>query len=152
MSHKRFLPVALTALIVIGLLIMGGSAIYRNGWSQGYMTGRLAAGGDDGAALPYAPYGLPGRYHGFSPFLCCLGPVFTVGLLFLLLIAVGKFFRFWAWKKADGPEGRNWAKHWSEHWHRHHGPMPPWCWEKPSPEEADEVKPDVESEEAETES
>jgi len=140
MSKTRFLVVSLAALILIGLLILGGLAIHRIGWSQGYKVGQLAAGIEEGATVPYGAYGF--RYSGL--FL-------TVGLVLLLLIFVGKFFRFWAWKMAWGPwmmAGGPWkmahrpkGEHWARHWHRPHGPMPPWCWgwEEPSGEKAEGV-------------
>jgi hypothetical protein len=140
MSKNWFWVKALAALIIIGLLILGGLAIHRVGWSQGYKLGQLAAGGEKSATVPYAAYGF--RYSGL--FL-------TIGLLLLLLIVVGKIFRFWAWKTiggpwmmAHGPQGEYWAKHWARHWHRPHGPMPPWCWDWEEPDE-EKAKPDAET-------
>jgi hypothetical protein len=148
MSQKRFLAVALAGLIVIGLLIAGGAAIRRSAWTQGYMMGRLTAGADDGAAVPYGVYGFdyPRSHSGFVSFLC------TAGLFVLLLIAVGKFFRFHAWKMAhwghkppegDWPKGERWARHW--HWH--HRP-PWWGWKEPAEEEAGEAESGAETGEA----
>jgi hypothetical protein len=142
-----FLLSALAALIVVGLVIVGGFAIHRISWSQGYRTGQLAAGGEEGALAPYAPYRL-GRP----------GLLLTAGVLLLVLLVIGKFFRFWAWNMAwgpwmmaggpwatgRGPTGRHWAAPWAAHraghWHRPHGPMPPWCWgwEQPPEEGAQE--------------
>jgi hypothetical protein len=150
MSKAKFLVVSLAALIIIGLVILGGLAIHRIGWSQGYKVGQLAAGSEEGAAVPYGPYGF-----GYS------GLFLTIGLLLLLLIVVGKFFRFWAWKMAWGPwkmarspwmiahglKGERWARH----WHRPHGPMPPWCWgwEEPPEGEAEKAEPGAETAAAE---
>jgi hypothetical protein len=153
MSKIRFLVVPLAALIVIGLLILGGFAIHRIGWTEGYRMGQLADSGG-GAVAPYESYGF-----GYpSLFL-------TVGLLLLALIVIGKIFRFWAWKMAwgpwmmagrpwrmaAGPKGERWARHWASHWHRPHGPMPPWCWgwEEPSEEKAEQAEPDAEASAAE---
>ena len=150
MSHKRFPMVALIALMVIGLLVVGGSAIQRSAWSQGYMMGRLSASGDDGGVVPYAPYGYPGRHFDLSSLLCGVGPLFTIGLLLLLLVGVGKMLHFRAWKQAGGPPGEGWAKH----WHRHHGHMPPWCWdrEEPSEGETEGTEPDAQTGDAGPES
>jgi hypothetical protein len=153
MSQKRFLTVGLAALIiVVCLLVVGGTAIYRGGWSQGYMMGRLAAGGDDGAIAPYALYGYPRSHFGLSPFLC------GAGLFVLLLVVMGQFFRFRAWKMV-AREGWPKGGHWAKHWHRHHGPMPhgpmpPWCWgrEEPSEEEAEKTEPNGDTGETEPES
>ena len=147
MSKTRFLVVSLAALIIIGLVILGGLAIHRIGWSQGYEVGQLAAGIEEGATVPYGAYGF--RYSGL--FL-------TVGLVLLLLIVVGKFFRFWAWKMAWGPwmmagglQGERWARQWARHWHRPHGPMSPWGWgwEEPSEEEVEKAGPGAETAAAE---
>jgi len=148
MSKTWFLVRALAGLIVIGLLIVGGWAIYRTGWSQGY----LAAGSEAGAIAPYAPYGFgyPGGPFGARLF-------FTVGLFILLLVVIGKCFRFWAWRTAGGPwmmAGGPMDRHWARHWHRPHGPVPPWCWgwEKPSDERAEEAGSGAEASDAEGES
>jgi hypothetical protein len=128
-----FLLRALAALIVVGLVIGGGFAIHRISWSQGYRMGQLAAGGEEGALAPYGP-GRPGL-------------LLTAGVILLVLLLIGKFFRFWAWHvawgpwmMARGPRGRTWAAHRAAHWHRPHGPMPPWCWgwEQPPEEGAHE--------------
>jgi hypothetical protein len=112
--------VSLAALITIGLLIVGGLAIYRISWSEGFKMGQLTAGAADGV-LPPSSFGYPGL-------------LLTLGVIFLLLIVAGRFFRFWAWgpwmmaggpgRWAGGPQAHGWARH----WHRHHGHMPPWCW------------------------
>lgn len=137
MSQKRILTVGLV-VVVFGCLIVGGLAIYRSGQSQGYVMGRLSAGGDDGAVAPYG-FGYPSRRSSFAPFLC------SAGLFVLLLVAIGKFFHFRAWKAAGGPKGEYWARRW------HHGPMGPWCWGWKEPTEG-KAEPDAETSEAEAES
>ena len=141
MSQSRFPLFPLAVLIIIGLLIMGGFAIHRISWLDGYKTGQLVARGADGTVMPYPPY-QPG----------CGGLLLTLGVIFLLLIVAGKFFRFWAWKGAwgsgatpGGPKSQRWVKHW--HRHRPHGPMPPWCWdwEEPSEEETKEPESDTDT-------
>ena len=139
--RKRFWVVPLAALIIVSLLvILGGFAIHRISWSQGYRMGQLTAGGEGIAAVPYAPYGF-----GHHP-----GLFITVGLIFLLLVVIGRFFRFCAWRMAGGPRMMSGAM--ARHWHRPHGPMPPWCWgwEKPPAEKAEQAGPDAESDTAET--
>jgi len=159
MSKLWFLVRTVVALVVVGLLIVGGLALYRTGWSQGYVAGQLAAEGEDIATAPYPRYGFGhmGRPFGFTPFL------FGAGLLFLLLVVAGQFFRLLAWRKVMA--GRPWpmAAHWGRHWRRFggpmpHGPVPPWCWgwEKPSEETArkteSEAGPDADIGAAEAES
>jgi hypothetical protein len=143
MSKARFLVIPLIALIIIGLLIMGGLAIHRIGWSEGYRVGQLAADVGDTAVTPYALYGFPSLFV-------------TILLVLLFVIVIGKFFRLLAWKMAwgshmmpagpwkmgGGPRGAHWAKH----WHPHHGHMPPWCRDE---EKAEKARPDAGAEAAE---
>jgi hypothetical protein len=135
MSRARFFLAPLALLIIVGLLILGGFAIHRTGWAQGYRMGQMAAGITDGAVVPYVPYG-PGSG----------GLLITLVVFLLLLLVAGKFFRFWAWRMAWGPwMGRHSSKDW--HWHRGHGPMPPWYqyWEEPRKERAEESEPSADA-------
>ena len=142
MSQTRFPFAPLAILIIIGLLMLGGFAIYRISWLEGYKTGQLVTAGiAGGTVMPYAPY-RPG----------CGGVLLTLGVAFLLILVAGKFFRFWAWKSAWGPgmkSGGPESERWVRRWHRHgpHGPMPPWCWdwEEPSEEKTEEPQPDADA-------
>jgi len=145
MSNKRFLVVGVVALIVVGLLFMAGSAVYRSGWSQGHMMGRLTAGGDDGAGVPYVPYGPGYSGRGLGVSVCGAGPLLIAGLLLLLFFGI-RFSSFRAWKMAGGPEGEHWAEHWRRH-HRHHVPFG-WWGGPPSEKEGEEAEPPAEDEEA----
>jgi hypothetical protein len=146
MSQTRFPWIPLAILILIGLLMLGGFAIYRISWLEGYQMGQLAAAGiTDGRVMPYAAY-RPG----------CGGVLLTLGAIFLLLLIVGKLFRFWTWKTAWGPGGgaggserERWVRHW--HAHRPHGPIPPWCWgwEEPAEEKAEKPETDADAGNAE---
>lgn len=113
--HPRFLSFAFIALLVICLLALGGSAMQRNAWTQGYLMGQAAASGDGAASAALAPYMAYG--HGFGGFtgpgfgfLACL---FPLGFLAFLAFAFGGFFRHKAWHGAGGPP---------EHWHHGAGP------------------------------
>ena len=171
MHTKWFLWRVLGTLVAVGLLVglltVGGWAIHRASWSQGYAAGQLAAGSEESEVvpetLPHMPYGLgyPRWYLGFPPFFFGLGLIFKIGLLFLLLVVIGNVFRWLTWRKVmmtGGPWAMGTHHHrdeWSKHWHQrhgpppHHGPVPPWCWswEEPSKEEAEEAQtePDVET-------
>jgi len=130
----------LVAVLVIGLLALGGYAIHRAGWAQGYAMGLVATGGEEAAPAPYVRhgfglwrYGYPGRFFGHSPFRSGFGLVIAI----VGLILVGKcfahllFFRMmrsykWARMRAGkppfegapqgmpmyGPAGRAWARRW----------------------------------------
>jgi hypothetical protein len=150
MSRARFLVVSLAALITVALVVVGGLAIYRIGWSEGFKASQLM-GRTAEQVLPPSSFGYPGL-------------LLTLAVIFVLLIVVGRFLRFSAWRHgaawgpwmmAGGPwraQGEGWARHpgprpfgqeaWAG-WHRRHGPMPPWCWgwEEPSGHEDEEAKP-----------
>lgn len=127
MSKTRFLVVPLVMVIVVGLLVAGGWAIHRIGWTEGYAMATRTATGEVGA-VPYAPSGLS-----------YVALFLTAGLAFLLLMSfTGKLLGLWAfrtvagpWMMAGGPwkapPGRN-AERWARRWHRHPHHMHPWCW------------------------
>lgn len=114
--HPRFLSFALVALLVIGLLVFGVSTMQRNAWTQGYLMGQAAAGGDGTAGFALAPAMAYGHGFGAPGFglLACLLPL---GLLAFLVFAVGGFFRHKAWHGAGGP-----PDHWRQHWSHGAGP------------------------------
>ena len=134
MFVRRIFALILVALLVIGLLSIAGYA----GWSQGYTMGRLAASGEGGTVAPYAPYPI-----GFFPFWFGIGLFFMLGLLFLPFLVIAKCFGFIAWRMADGPHGKYWAKY----WHHHGPPRPPWHpgWEEASTEQTEQAKPDADT-------
>lgn len=116
--HPRFLSFAVIALLLIGLLALGGSAMQRNAWTQGYLMGQAAASGDGSASAALAPYmayghGLGGGLAG--PGFGLLACLFPLGLLAFLAFAFGGFFRHKAWR--GGP-----PEHWRQQWHHGAGP------------------------------
>ena len=127
MSKSGFVIVPLVLAVVAGLLITGGWAVHRIGWTEGYSLGTGVAAGEASAVL-YAPTGLS-----------YIGMFLTAGLALLVLMAfVSKLVGLWAFKtfaapwmlahrRAAGPAGPN-AERWAAHWHTPHGHMPPWCW------------------------
>jgi hypothetical protein len=114
--HPRFLSFALVVLLVIGLLMFGGSAMQRRAWTQGYLMGQAVANGDGNAGAVLTPYMAYGQGFGGPGFglVACLLPL---GLLALLFLAAGRSFRHKAWQGAGGP-----PEHWRHRWH--HGPGP----------------------------
>jgi hypothetical protein len=122
MFYKRWIVIALAALLVFGVVSAISGARQREAWMQGYMAGRLSTGSDDGAAL--APYMMPGsplgpRYGGYGA-----GPGLFLGLAFLAFgaLLIGR-------RLYGGGSGRS-QSDWHEQmraearrWHqRHHGP------------------------------
>jgi len=124
-----FLWRGLAALVLVGLLIVGGLAVYRMGWSEGYAAGQLTAEGEESATAPYGPPGSQwlGRPLFYPPFMSGAGVLLRVILLVLLLGLMGKLLRFIVWGIVGAPAMAGaWAHHWRRpHWHRFHGPMPP---------------------------
>jgi hypothetical protein len=86
-------------LIFLGLMVMAffylTNSAYRQGWSQGYVTGRLADG--DEAVEPSAAYGYRGPvapgmgyapYFGLGRLMACLLPLLFVGIFLKVLCSV----------------------------------------------------------------
>lgn len=118
-----------TALMLLGLVIGGGFAVYRLGWAQGYEAG--GSGEEVTETAPWMPYGIrPVR------------PLLAFGLILLGLVVAGKLLRliFWGsmarrWAMAGGPWMRSLR---GAHWHHYHGPASPWCWGPPPERPSDE--------------
>jgi hypothetical protein len=136
MYRTRSFLAPLVGLIILGLLVMGGFALQRAAWWQGYMMGQLAAGGE-APGIAYMPYG-PNLF----------GPFLVIGLLVLLVLVGGFIVRLLAWQgaarawmKSGGPKAEEWARHWHRSHGGHHPFAPPWCWApEETPEETDEAQ------------
>ncbi|MEZ4769426.1 MAG: hypothetical protein R2844_13490 [Caldilineales bacterium] len=98
--HRRFPFFVLILIVVIGLFVVGGQSGRQDAWTQGYLTGLAAAGGQDGAAIPYA-LAMQNRSSGPGFF----GVILGFGLLALLFMAVMRGMRYWMWQSAGGPGG-----------------------------------------------
>jgi hypothetical protein len=129
------------ALLVIGGLAAGGSALYRTGWEQGYQTAVLtlpAAGGDGAQLAPRAPmpaygYGPMGGYgFGRMGFFNPFGFLFGIGGFLVFLLVTGGLLRMLFWRGRRGWGGPNGPNGWR------HGPP----WAQPSQPETQPEKKD----------
>lgn len=133
MFRGRFLGFLFAMLLVVGLLGLAGSSIYRAGWTQGYFVGKVSDGGESAAVTPEAAPGRALHYGGgFSRADSFFG---TVVKCFLFLFLIAMFFKFIGllmWRKGRYGWGRHgrwgassgWRKH--KHWSKHHEHTPPW--------------------------
>ena len=128
MFRGRFFGLLLAMLLVVGLLGLAGSSIYRAGWTQGYFIGKISDAGEDGQTTVVTPDPLPGRPAvygwGLSPGGSFFGAIVKI---FLFIFLIGMFFKFigllfWrkrGWHNHGHPGGRG-------GWGGHHGHRPPW--------------------------
>jgi hypothetical protein len=134
MFRRGFFIRALSAILFLVLLVVGGFAIHRAGVAQGSAVGLQTAGVEAGSLpegipdqVPPALYPGYGWYgYGFArPFFGGFGLLFTLGfgLLFFFLITRLIFRPFWGWR--GGPHA---------YW-KHYSGAPPWAkdWEKGEP-------------------
>ncbi len=130
MFRGGFLVRIFLTLLLVGLLVAGGVALYRFGWAQGYQAGALIAAGSTsgqgstpGQAAPPAPYYYPyapwfygrpfiGPGFGFFPFF----PLFGLGFFLIVFFLVGGLFRVWGYRRWHGGPGPG-------YWH-HEGEQP----------------------------
>jgi len=102
MFKSRFLFAVLAAVIIIGLLVVGGLAIYRVGWAQGYMSAQEAGVGAD-SAIPPSAFLHPGWRFGHTPFAMGGRVFLMVGVLFLIFLVIKSFcFRLSDTERTDG--------------------------------------------------
>src|SRR5512146_2823431 len=109
----------LLTLLLVGLLVAGGVALYQLAFSQGYQAGAIASG--DGGSNVQPAY--PGYWHGwggfgFPFFFWPFGLFLGIGFIFFLFFIVGGLFRMGGrrhWRDwddrprnpAEGPGGPN---------------------------------------------
>jgi hypothetical protein len=144
-----FLARAVATLILIGLLVGGGFALYYAGVFRGYAVSELAAEGEEVARPAFLPGGfLPFGYHHYRPF-GVIGMLFRIVLFFVFIGIIAKLIRFVVWGSVFrhawyGPWGKPWHGHraWRTYrrharFHRYGPPMPPWCWDWDEDEDAE---------------
>jgi hypothetical protein len=122
-SRSWFVWRVVAAVVLIGVLVAGGFAVHRLGWSQGYAAAELAAQGEEVPTPPLAPPGW--RPVGFGR-----GGLMLMTLLlgFLFFALVGKLLRVLAWGAMAGP-AMGWhhvGGSWRHPGHCMHGHVPPW--------------------------
>ncbi len=106
----------LLTLLLVGVLIGAGVALYRYGWAQGYQAGAIVANNGNRGSTPQLPYsGYPPYYYypGFGApfFFFPFGPLLGLGAFLLVFFLIGGLFRFgryrrWGWQNhPDRPGG-----------------------------------------------
>ncbi|TET52598.1 MAG: hypothetical protein E3J64_04845 [Anaerolineales bacterium] len=121
MSGKWIVCRIVGTLILIGVLIAGGAAVYRAGWSSGYTDAGLVEECDEVVTSPWFGHGMWRFGRGFSS----LGLFFGLGLLACVAMVVSRAIWGFGWRRRRmhgpgpmGPRGMGWSKY-----HRHmHGP------------------------------
>ncbi len=107
--HRRFPFFVLILIVLVGLLMFGGQSRQQEAWTQGYLTG-LAAGGQSGAAIPYA-LAMQNQRSGPGFF----GMLVGLGLLAMLFMVTMRAFRHAAGRAAEGSAGEDWMRHWQRY-------------------------------------
>lgn len=128
-GEHRLMRIGIIALVVVVLLGFGSMAIQQSAWSQGYLTGLVAGGGDGDTLAQYVLYSNRGVGHSTG-----FGFVWLLALGLFLFFAIGKFMRMRAWQMTGGAASGDWPQH-----GRHGGPP----WRRPCPEP--ESQPQTES-------
>lgn len=138
MFRHGFVWRLLLSLLLVGVLAVGGVALYRAGFAQGYQAAALAAGATGHTVTPIAPfYGVSpwgyGPGWGF-PFFFPFAPLLGIGFFLLVLFLIGGIFR--GGRRFAGPYG-----HGPGYW-GYGGPGPRWGHEgqeqpKPQPEKGE---------------
>ena len=127
-------------LVLLGLLVFGGVALFNAGWSQGLMAASAPAAST--AAGPQAyPYGYGMHPHMFFPGIIGFGLGLIPVFFLILLVFTGIRFLFAGPFMWHGNHGRNFGPCGPfGHFHHHMGPPDPeqyakWYqeWEKNNP-------------------
>lgn len=121
-SNRRwFVWRGVATIALLGALVVGGFAVYRLGWSQGFGAAQLMAEDEN---VP-SPWTSPAqRPVDLSPG----GFLITVLVGWLLLAFAGRLLHFVAWGTVAGPAMQRHAMcgNWRHPWYDRRGPGPSW--------------------------
>ncbi len=138
MSKKySFWEIFLKILLVV-LLVAGGIALYRFGYTQGYMTGAAVEVGAESMTWPetFRPGFMPYHMHPRGFFPSRIPGLFFGGLLFFMgIAAIRRLIWFQRWRAAGGPEADARMGGWHTWPHPHHWGPAPWMRPPTSPQE-----------------
>ena len=107
MAQRRLVVGILVGLLILSVVSAWNASAQQDAWTQGYLIGRLSAGGDSNSAAALIPFLYPGFRGGFgrAPF----GFIFPLLFLVLGVILVSRFLRFRAWRHWGRPGAEPWA-------------------------------------------
>lgn len=115
MHKKRRIKFVVIAIAAFALIMAVSGNAQHAAWTQGYLSGVVAAGGDSAAiapALAHAGYG----HHGFHGGFGIIGGIFKLGLFFLMFAFFAKMFGFMMWRLAGRTGGPPWMRGYGRHW------------------------------------
>ncbi|MEA3351137.1 MAG: hypothetical protein U9Q82_10985 [Chloroflexota bacterium] len=119
MFRKSIFWSILTTIVLVGLLVVGGFAIYR----AGYAAGAMADLSEVSANVPARLYQFPMPFSGFR----VMGLIFGILIFAMIVKTITHLFMFRRWKAADCPmPGLGMAYH-PHRWYPHH---PGYAWPK----------------------
>ncbi len=84
----------LFTLLLIGLVVAGGVALYQFAFAQGYNSALASGTGGSSAQPVYPGYGPYGFGWGFPFFFPPFGLFLGIGFFFFLFFIIGGLFRF----------------------------------------------------------
>ena len=117
-------------VMMIILLLVGGSFLTRSAFQAGYLKGAEVEAGEIAAPIFY-PHTKGFTHNPFGgTFLTYLAVFFGCILLIKLITSIVGLVMFNRWKSEDSPDNENW-KAWKFHRFHHHGhcaPYPPGPW------------------------
>ncbi len=97
-------------LVLIGLLVAGGVALYQFAYGQGYQAALAAGTSGATAQVPYAGYAPYWFGWGFPFFFPPFGIFLGIGFFFLFFFLIGGLFRMGSrryWRNwGDHPQGQ----------------------------------------------
>jgi hypothetical protein len=118
MFRTKFIWWSLLSLILIVTLAVGGFALYRLSWSQGYLAGQQAP------ALGVAPNVTPGLPYGFFPG----GWIFSFFIFLFVIFIISRIVRTMFWLSAGPGMVGGWRRDWRRFAHHHPYRGGPWCY------------------------
>jgi flagellar basal body-associated protein FliL len=125
MFRTKLIWWSIISLVLMAVLGLGGYAIYRTSWTQGYQAGQRVVASGIAPAVPGA--------------VDASGLLLTIGIILVLLFVVGKILRTMFWLSLGSGMATGWRRDWQRYHHPHSFRRAPWCygWDEDSQKDAE---------------
>jgi hypothetical protein len=122
MFRTKFIWWSLLSLFLVVVLAVGGYALYRLSWSQGYVAGQQITA--PGVAPSVAPGIAPGLPYDFFPG----GWIFSLLVFLFVIFIISRIVRTMFWLSAGPDMMAGWRRSWRRYPRHRHFYGGPWCY------------------------
>lgn len=111
-TEKKRAKFLIGIIAVLGAVMLLSGGIQHAAWSNGYLAGLSASGGEIATVAARSHHYGHGFGHGFG----IIGGLFKLGILLLTFLFLAKMVGLLTWRHAGQGGGPAFKKRWAKHW------------------------------------